>query len=265
MYTEKYRFRFDNMVVMTIFHALAITALFFYEPKLLFLALVIWMCSHGIGLAVGFHRLLTHRGFKTPRWLEYLITIFGCLALQGGHIKWVAIHRKHHQSTDQPGDPHSPREGFFHSHIGWMINGDGSLATAEFLEKYAADLYKDRFHYFLNKYWWLPSLTLAGVLFYFGGLTTVLWGIFVPVGFGLQFTWMVNSVCHYWGSRMFDTNDDSRNNWIVAILTWGEGWHNNHHQKPVRARHGLKWYQFDAGWIFIRIMQILGLAREIKL
>lgn len=265
MIIEKYRFRFDNMLVMSIFHALAVTALFFYKPKLLVLALLIWMCSHGIGLAVGFHRLLTHRGFKTPKWMEYLITILGCLSLQGGHIKWVAIHRKHHQSTDQPGDPHSPREGFLHSHIGWMINGDGSLAKPEFLEKYAADLYKEPFHYYLNKYWWTPSVILAGILFYFDGLPAVLWGIFVPVGFGLQFTWMVNSVCHYWGTRMFETNDDSRNNWIVAILTWGEGWHNNHHQKPVRARHGLTWYQFDPGWIFIRVLQMFGLAREIKL
>lgn len=265
MNNQKYRFRFDNLLIMSIFHAAAFTALFFYDHVLLLVALSIWMVSHGIGLAVGFHRLLTHRGFKTPLWIEYVITICGCLALQGGHIKWVAIHRKHHRFTDQAEDPHSPRNGFFHSHIGWMINGDGSLAKSDFIREYAPDLCKDRFHYWLNKLWWLPSVTLATGLFFWGGFAAVLWGIFVPVAFGLQFTWMVNSVCHRWGSQMFKTDDDSTNNWWVALLTWGEGWHNNHHDKPTRARHGLKWYQFDPSWLFIRTLQLLGLAREIKL
>jgi fatty-acid desaturase len=265
MKDQKFRFLGSNLIVMIIFHLLAITALFYYDTSLFIIALVIWITSHGLGLALGFHRLLTHRGFQTSKLMEYIITICGCLAMQGGHIKWIAIHRKHHQFTDKLGDPHSPRDGFMYSHLWWMIDGDHSLASPEFLKEYAPDLCKDRVHVFLNRFWYLPSMVLAIGLFMWGGMTAVLWGIFVPVAFGLEFTWMVNSVCHYWGTRRFKTNDDSRNNWFVAILTWGEGWHNNHHNKPVRARHGLTWYEFDPAWWMIWLLSKVGLVKNIKL
>ncbi|HMQ01753.1 MAG TPA: fatty acid desaturase [Candidatus Doudnabacteria bacterium] len=264
MVTTNHQLSYGNIFAIGIFHLGAILALFHYESRWLWLAPIIWMISHGIGLAVGFHRLLTHRGFKTPKWVEYVITLCGALALQGGHIKWVAIHREHHRFTEQIEDPHSPRNGFFHSHIGWMLYPNPEFATPKFLKQYAKDLTNDRFHVFLNRWWWLPSMVLASGLFYFGGLPAVLWGIFIPVAVGLQFTWLVNSACHLWGSRMFETNDDSKNNWLVAWVTWGEGWHNNHHNQPTRARHGIKWYQFDFGWYFILILSFLRLAKEIK-
>ncbi len=261
----KRKIGYDFIFLVSLFHAGAITALFYFELRWLLLALGVWIMSHGLGLAVGYHRLLTHRGFKTPKLVEYLITICGNLALQGGHIKWIAIHRQHHKYTDEAGDdPHTPRDGFFYSHIGWMIKCDPETNTIAYLEKYAPDLYKDPIHRFLNKYWWLTSTSFGLSLWYFFGLPAMLWGVFVPVGFGLQFTWMVNSVCHRFGSRMFNTNDDSRNHWLVALLTWGEGWHNNHHAQPSRARHGLKWYQFDPSWIIINVLKLFGLARDIR-
>ncbi len=265
MTTENYKFRYDTLTAMLLFTVGAIGALFYFTPALLLVAVVVWMLSHGLGLAVGYHRLLTHRGFTTPVWFEYFITWCGLLTLQGGHIKWVAIHRKHHQDTDRKGDPHSPRDGFWRSHLLWMIQTDDSIHTREFSQKYALDLYRGNFHRFFNKYWWLPSTFLAVIFFFIGGLPLVLWGIFVPVAVGLQFTWLVNSVCHRFGSRMFNTDDDSKNNWWVALLTWGEGWHNNHHAKPTRARHGLVWYQIDPSWIMIRFLSLLGLAKSIKL
>lgn len=258
------KFRYGYVLVVAGFHFGAIMAFFKYEHSLLLLAVSMWIIGHK-ALAVGYHRLLTHRGFKTPRWLEYLITLCGSLTLQGSHIKWIALHRKHHQFTEQDNDPHSPRKGFFHSYMGWMLWADPEVNTEEFTQKYAKDLCNDKFHYALSKVWFLPSTVLGLSLFYFFGFGAMLWGVLVPVTFGLHFTWMVNSVCHRFGSRMFETDDDSRNNWWVALLTFGEGWHNNHHDKPVRARHGLKWYQFDSSWIFIRTLAFFGLARDIKM
>ena len=260
------KLRYGNIAVMSIFHILALVAIFMFADLFwLVIALLAWPVSHGVGLALGYHRLLTHRGFKTPKWLEYLITVCGTLCLQGGHIKWVANHRQHHKFTDVEGDPHSPRKGFFHSHIGWMIYNDKSLNDPALLHYYAPDLYKDPVHVFLDKFWWLPTVILAIPLFYFGGFTALLWVIFVRVTFGLHFTWLVNSACHLWGKRPNATGDDSTNNWWVAILTWGEGWHNNHHMMPTRARHGLTWKQFDASWIFLRTLMFLRLAKDVKL
>jgi stearoyl-CoA desaturase (delta-9 desaturase) len=268
------KFRLDTVIGITIFHIGAILApiysYIYYETIFTLvaypmLALLIWPISHGLGLAVGYHRLLTHRGFDTPKWVEYTLTVCGLLTLQSSHIKWIAVHRRHHQETDTFNDPHSPRNGFMHSHIGWMIYTEGRLSETPFLEKYAKDLMSDPVHRFFHKFWWLPSTILALVLFAFDGIEAILWGIFIPVAVGLHFTWLVNSVCHKFGSRMFETDDDSKNNWWVALLTFGEGWHNNHHDKPVRARHGLHWYQIDFSWMLISVLKSLGLAKNIKL
>lgn len=256
--------RYDTLVVICIVYLTAILAFFNYSSFWLLVTIGVWIISHGPGLAVGYHRLLTHNGFKTPKLVEYLLTIAGLLTLQGGHIKWVAIHRKHHQYTEKPGDPHTPREGFLHSHVGWVIYSDVSHNNPELLKKYAPDLMKDGFHRFLNKFWWLPSAILGLSLLYLSGFTAMIWVIFVPVAAGLQFTWLVNSVCHRFGSQPNKTDDDSRNNWWVALLTFGEGWHNNHHHRPVHARHGLKWHQFDPSWHFIQLLRLFRLASEVK-
>jgi fatty-acid desaturase len=171
----------------------------------------------------------------------------------------------HHQLSDKTGDPHTPTEGGWWAHVGWILSGESLHAQTVMLARYAPDLTRDRFHVWLSKYHWVP-LTLVGLaLLAVGGWTWVLWGIFFRVTLGLHSTWLVNSATHMWGSRRFPTRDESRNNWWVALLTGGEGWHNNHHAHPVSARHGLKWYEFDPNYYGIWLLKKLGLARDIKI
>ncbi len=266
MSTINKRIKWRSLSVMLIFFAVAIwTVIFNFSWGYLFMAIILWKISLGLGLAGGYHRLLTHRSYQVPKWLEYAITVCGTLALQGPYIPWVATHTEHHAFTDKEGDPHSPQDGWLHSYLLWMIYNSGLRDNPEYLEKYAPRLCKDPFHRFLSKFWWLPSVCLALLLFYFGGFVAVQWGIFVPVVFGLINTWCVNWRCHTRGWRMFDTDDQSTNNWLVAWFTMGEGWHNNHHDQPNRARHGLKWYQFDEAWYYIRVFEMFGLAKNINM
>jgi fatty-acid desaturase len=245
------------------FHLGALAALFYFRWSALVVFVALWVMAQNVGIAMGYHRLLTHRGYTTPKWLEYCIATCGTLALQGGPIYWVAIHRMHHKYTDKPGDPHSPRDGKWWSHMGWIMYGSVRNET-EALKKYAPDLTRERFYLWLNKYHWLP-LTVVGLsLFAFGGWPWILWGAFLPVTIGLHVTWLVNSVTHLWGRRRFSTSDDSRNNLWVALLTGGEGWHNNHHAFPVSARHGLAWYEVDFNYYGIFLLKCLGLARHVK-
>lgn len=249
--------------ILLLFHLGAVAAFFTFRWFSLAVFAVMWLFAQNVGIAIGYHRLLTHRGYLTPKWLEYAIAVCGTMALQGGPIYWVAVHRLHHQLTDRPGDPHSPRDGKWWSHIGWILRGSLHNET-RLLSKYAPDLARDPFYVWLSRYSWLP-VTLVGIgLFFAGGWSWVLWGIFLRATLGLHVTWLVNSATHMWGSRRFETRDDSRNNWWVALLTGGEGWHNNHHAHPVSSRHGLAWYELDLNYACIRLLSALGLARKIK-
>jgi stearoyl-CoA desaturase (delta-9 desaturase) len=185
------------------------------------------------------------------------------LKVVGGPIFWTAIHRIHHQRSDQTGDPHSPREGAWWAHVGWILVGETKHNNTKLLAKYAPDLAKDRFYIWLNDYHWLPIVVLTGILGLIGGLPMVLWAGCFRVVFGLHATWLVNSATHIWGARRFATRDDSRNNWWVALISFGEGWHNNHHAHPTSARHGLAWYEFDPSWLQIKLLKALGLAKSI--
>jgi fatty-acid desaturase len=251
-------------VVLVIFHAAALAAFFFIDWKAMaFSAVLYWACISG-GIGMGYHRLLTHRGYKIPKPLEYLLAILGTMTLEGGPIFWVATHRIHHQRSDQEGDPHSPRDGAFWSHVGWIIFGEAKHNDTSAMAKYAPDMAKDPFYRWLNTYHYIP-LTISGLLqLYFGGLPWLLWGTFMRVTIGLHATWFVNSATHIWGARRFLTRDDSRNNWWVALLTFGEGWHNNHHAHPSSSRHGLAWYELDVTWLQIRFLQMLGIIRNVQ-
>ncbi len=248
---------------MALFHLGAIAALFFFSWKLVALAVILWWISGSLGIGMGYHRLLTHRGYKTPKWVEYFLTTCATLALEGGPIFWVATHRIHHQFSDEEGDPHTPRDGKWWAHMGWILTGKSMHHETTTLARYVPDLAKDKFHVWITKYHYVP-LTLLGIaLLVFGGLPMLLWGIFLRTVVGLHSTWMVNSITHTWGKRRFATRDLSTNNWFVALLTFGEGWHNNHHAHPVSARHGLKWYEIDFNWYGIWALQKLHLARHI--
>jgi fatty-acid desaturase len=249
---------------MVAFHILAIAAFWFFSWQNLVVALVLHWMAVGFGISLGYHRLHTHRGFKTSKTFEYFLAICGTLTLEGGPIFWVATHRKHHQLSDDHGDPHSPREGGFWAHMGWILFGDTHHNNTELMGKYAPDLGRDQFYRWLNSYHWVPLTTLGLVLLAVGGWSMVLWGIFLRVVVGLHGTWLVNSATHMWGSRRFETRDDSRNSWWVALLTFGEGWHNNHHAHPVSARHGLAWYEFDISWITLKLFNAIGIVSDLK-
>jgi stearoyl-CoA desaturase (delta-9 desaturase) len=249
---------------MVVFHVLAVAAFWFYSWQNLVVALVLHWMAVGFGISLGYHRLHTHRGFKCSKAFEYFLAVCGTLTLEGGPIFWVATHRQHHQLSDVEGDPHSPRDGGFWAHMGWILFGDTHHNNTELMGKYAPDLGRDQFYRWLNSYHWVPLTTLGLILLAAGGWSMVLWGIFLRTVVGLHGTWLVNSATHMWGTRRFETKDDSRNSWWVALLTFGEGWHNNHHAHPVSARHGLAWYEFDISWITLKVFNAIGLVSDLR-
>ena len=251
-------------ITMALLHVGAIAALFVFSWKAFAIAAFLYYVTIGLGISMGYHRLHTHRSYKVPLALEYFFAVCGALTLEGGPISWVATHRIHHQKSDLPGDPHSPREGAWWSHMGWVILGPGNHNDTRKMSKYAPDLAKHRFYLWLNTYHYVPSIVLAILLFAIGGVPLVLWGIFLRIVVGFHATWLVNSATHIWGSRRFVTHDDSRNNWWVALLTFGEGWHNNHHAHPASARHGLVWYELDLSWMQIKMLRLFGIARGVQ-
>jgi len=261
---DRSKMNWTTITVFGLFHIGAVAALFMFSWRSLAVAVALYWITIGFGISLGYHRLHTHRSFRVPQWMEYMFAVFGTLTLEGGPIFWVATHRIHHAKSDQPGDPHSPRDGAWWSHMGWILLGESKHAETRAMARYTPDLAKHSFYVWLNNYHWLPMVVLGVVLFAIGGLPLMLWGTCLRVVLGLHATWLVNSATHLWGNRRFATKDDSRNNWWVALLTFGEGWHNNHHAHPTSARHGLAWYEFDLSWITLKLMKFLGIAKNIR-
>ena len=251
-------------IFMIVFHLGALAALFMFSWRNLAVAVFLYWLATGLGISLGYHRLHTHRSFVVPRPLEYFFALCGALTFEGGPISWVATHRVHHQNSDHDGDPHTPRDGKWWSHIGWLVLGESMHSNTRIMSKYAPDLARHRFYVWLNNYHWVPSLILLPILIACGGWSMVMWGLCFRVVFGLHATWLVNSATHLWGKRRFETRDDSRNNWWVALITFGEGWHNNHHAHPTSARHGLAWYEFDPSWLTLKVLRYFGIARAVR-
>ncbi len=258
------RINWRDLIIISTFHLLLIPAIYFFSWQNLVIMLVGNWIVGSLGVGLGYHRLITHRSFAAPKWLEYTLTIFASMSLQNEAYKWVATHRMHHQFCETEKDPHSTRPGFFWAHMGWIFKGDAQDHDEAIFKKYVPDLLKDKNHVLIAKYFYVPIIVSAILLFLIGGWGMVLWGVVVRTIFGWHTTWFVNSLSHMFGKRRFETDDDSTNNWFVGILTFGEGWHNNHHAFPTSARHGLEWYQFDQNWITIRIFEKLGWAKKIR-
>jgi stearoyl-CoA desaturase (delta-9 desaturase) len=258
------RLNWPTTIAIALFHLGAIAALFCFSWRVFAATVFLYWMTTGLGISLGYHRLHTHRSYKAPRLLEYFFAVCGALTLEGGPISWVATHRIHHQKSDKEGDPHSPRDGAWWAHVGWLLWGESNHSNTRRMSKYAPDLAKDRFYVWLNDYHWVPLVVMGAILLAIGGYPLFLWGIAVRVVFGLHATWLVNSATHMWGSRRFTTRDDSRNNWWVALITFGEGWHNNHHAHPTSARHGLAWYEFDPSWLTLKILRRLGIAKAVQ-
>jgi stearoyl-CoA desaturase (delta-9 desaturase) len=250
-------------IILVLLHIAAIAALFRFSWKALALSVVAYYLTTGLGISMGYHRLHTHRSYKVPVWLEYFFALCGSLTLEGGPIFWVAVHRLHHQLSDQHGDPHSPRDGAFWSHVGWILWGETNHNNTKVMAKYAPDLARHKFYVWLNNYHWVPNVVLGIVVLALGGLDMFLWVMCFRIVFGLHATWAVNSATHMFGRRRFATRDDSRNTWWIALISFGEGWHNNHHAHPTSARHGLAWYEFDPSWLLIKTLKAVGLARTV--
>ena len=233
----------------------------------------------GMGVTVGFHRMLTHRSFDTVRPVKVALSVAGSMALQGPVIRWVADHRRHHAYADKPGDPHSPHltehegvkgvlEGLWHAHTGWMFDSEKTN-----IRKFAPDLMADAAIRKVDKQF--PAIALTSVFLpgliglvvtrtWMGGLTALVWGGLARIFFLHHVTWSINSICHFYGKRPFKSTDLSTNNWMMALVSFGEGWHNSHHAFPTSYKHGLERGQFDPSAWAITAMKKLGLARNIK-
>lgn len=259
----KEKLNWNTLFFVSIFHVLALAAFFTFSWQNLLAAVLTWWIAGSWGIGVGYHRLLTHRGFKSPKWLERFLAACGTLALQSGPLAWVTTHRVHHAFTETDKDPHSPRNGTYWSHIGWIFRGTAQNQSESTVKRYSPDLLRDPFLVFLEKYYWVTPIVAAIVLFAIGGWTMVVWAIFFRTVIGWHATWLVNSATHLWGKRRFETRDDSRNNGLIAAITFGEGWHNNHHAIPRSARHGLTWREFDVNWVQIKVLEKLGLAKDV--
>ena len=227
--------------------------------------LVLYYITGAWGITLGFHRTLTHRSLRVRRGLEPVLAILGTLALQGGPIEWVSTHRAHHAHTDREGDPHDIHRGAWWSHMAWLYRHNEARLSKEEQLRLAPDLAGSRFYLFMEKTAVLWQIALGLILLAIGGPSWLIWGVFVRIVVTYHITWLVNSAAHMSGYQTFRTGDNSTNNWWVAILAWGEGWHNNHHAFPFSARHGLRWFEFDATWLTIRALAWLRLARDIKL
>ena len=261
---DRNKVNWPTMIAMMVFHVLAVVALFYTTWQAVVVAAVLhWVCV-GWGIGMGYHRLHTHRSYKVPIAVEYFFALCGTMALEGGPIFWTVVHRVHHQKSDQKGDPHTPRDGRWWAHMLWTVFGNQLHANTKVMGKYAPDLTSDPFYRWLNSWHWVPLAFLGLVLFVVGGLSWLLWGVFLRVVVGLHATWLVNSATHLWGSRKFETRDDSKNSWWVALITFGEGWHNNHHAYPTSARHGMRWYEIDVTWLQIRLLKKLGVASNVR-
>jgi stearoyl-CoA desaturase (Delta-9 desaturase) len=212
-----------------------------------------------LGITIGFHRMLTHRSFDAHPAVRFTFMALGSAALQGPCADWASIHIKHHAHTDEDDDPHSPLHGFFHSHLGWLVTGK----NADF-ETYGKWMLKDPLVMFVNRTWYVWVLLGLLIPYALGGWTGLLWGGLVRIFLLNHVTWSVNSVCHTFGNKMFKTEDESRNNWLVGLLAMGEGWHNNHHAFPRSAFHGMRWYQFDFSSYVIWTMEKLGLVWNVQ-
>jgi fatty-acid desaturase len=236
-----------------------------------------------LGISLGYHRLLTHRSFTCPKWLERFLAILGVCCLQDTPAYWVGVHRRHHQYSDQSPDPHSPVVSFWWAHVGWLVLPDHELSRLHLYERYAKDLVSERFYrnlerslvyVWINLAQWVLFFT-AGLLIGLAssradwsaslqfGLSLLVWGVFVRTVVHLHITWSINSVTHLWGYRNYDTNENSRNNVVVALISSGEGWHNNHHAQPTAAAHGHRWWEFDLTYLTIQGLQLVGLATKV--
>lgn len=272
------------LVTIVTIHVLALTALLPYV--FVWWGVVLVLAGNfvfgSLGINLGYHRMLTHKAVAFPKFLERLWVLLGVCSLEGSPLWWACVHRIHHQHSDEPGDPHSPREGFFWGHVQWIYTADPRQRSLATFERYVPDLLTDPFLRWLHRgnKWVLIYLLHALVFAVLGlavgflvaetaeravqiGVQVFVWGVLVRTVYVWHITWLVNSAAHRWGYRNYETTDRSRNNVLVALLTNGEGWHNNHHAAPRACSQGHRWWELDLTFTFVRLLQLVGLARDV--
>jgi len=245
-------------------HALALLAPWFFSWSALGVTIFLHWLFGSIGICLGYHRLLTHRSFQVPKWLEYIIATIGALAVQGGPIFWVASHRLHHaHPEDEVKDPYSARRGFWWSHMLWLFCQNQQFFDYEAYKKFAPDLARDSFYRWLDRYFLLLQIPLGLLLYVLGGWSFVIYGMFLRLVLLWHSTWLINSASHLRGYQTYGVDDGSRNLWWAALLTYGEGWHNNHHAQPHVAPAGRQWWEVDVTWWAIQVLKTFGLAKKV--
>jgi len=272
-----------NIVVIGLYHAVALLAFMpgYFSWSGLIVAVVGTHLCGLFGINLCYHRLLTHRGLNCPKWLEHAMVIVAMSCFQETPARWVAVHRRHHEYSDERPDPHSPLASFFWGHMGWILVHQPELGRLGIYQRYAKDILRDRFYVALERHNWLLWINLGQMPLFFAagfaaawlsgatanaattGLSIMLFGVFVRTVLVWHITWAVNSVTHMWGYRSYETGEDSRNNIVVGLISNGEGWHNNHHADPRSARHGHRWWELDNTWLTIRMLARLGLATDV--
>lgn len=275
-YATRERFNLSMFSLYLFLHIMALSAFWTFSWQGLLVFIAMYFLTICLGITLCYHRLLAHRSYKTYPLIAYFCAFLGCLAFQRGPVWWVACHRLHHSRVDKDGDPHSPLRSFLWSHFLWAFFRHPQLdESPEITKRLARDIDADSGMRFLEKNYTLINIFSLIVLFALGyfwggwkiGSSVLVWGGFLRIIYGLNITWLVNSAAHLWGYRTYDTPDQSRNNWWVALLTWGEGWHNNHHAHQRSARMGYRWYEIDITYSVIKLLQCLRLAnpRELPL
>ena len=284
MVDEKSRIIWEYVIPVVAFHLLIplmFTSYFFSWWGVLFLPIGNYIFT-SMGIGAGYHRLLTHRGFDCPKWFEYTLATLGVCSLQDSPARWVLVHRVHHQHSDHQPDPHTPRVSAFWSHMGWLFVENRALSKISAYERYCRDLMQDKYYMWLEKginWVWvyvvhtIPFTILgliAGLLFASSSAGVIqiaaqffFWGVIMRTVYTWHVTWAINSAAHMWGYRNYETREDSRNNWLFALLTNGEGWHNNHHADPRSAQHGHRWWEVDVTYITLALLEKTGLISNL--
>ncbi len=266
------KLQWETIFVIGMIHLLALMAfdLDYFSVSGLVVGIVMYFVAGMVGVTMSYHRLLTHRSFQTYKPVEYFLTFCACQALQSGPIEWVAMHRIHHKESDEEPDPHSPLVNFLWAHAGWLFVSLPDAHTYNEYSRFAKDLHRDKWQRFFDMFFF-PIYVLTAVAIYFAGevygglgMSWLVWGVFVRTVVLWHCTWAVNSVTHTFGYRNYNTDEESTNNWLVAIFSFGEGWHNNHHADQRSAAHGQRWFEVDITYRLIKIMELFGLVWGVR-
>lgn len=271
-YATADRFNWPFFLFMSVFHLVSIAAIWTFSWEGFLAGFILYLATGSIGISFAYHRLHTHQSMSVPKWVLYAATWVACHALEGGPIFWTSTHRYHHKKSDKPLDPHSPRDGFFWAHMGWMMFLHPVLGDDAERAKITPDLHKDPVICWMEKYNVLIALSIFPILYAIGyalggpdkGLSLLIWGGFLRVVVVWHVTWMINSATHKWGYRNYDTYEDSTNNPLIALFSFGEGWHNNHHGDQRSGVFGHRWFEFDYTYVtLIWPLMKLGLVTKL--